>query len=160
VIDLVGNNARLLDHYLVPFILTFICVSLAFAGMLFMIGRVLSARIAGPLYAFEKWLDDLSHGHSRPLHLRKGDEFRHLEELAERLTQRVTETRVFPVAKSSNGESGTSVVANPEPALIARPVLLPDDGTEPGVTYVSAGDEFNEPLEAKATSPTCRQRTD
>jgi signal peptidase II len=95
VIDLVGNNERLLDHYLVPFILTFLCISLVFAGMLFLIGRVLSARIAGPLYAFEKWLDDLSSGKPRPLRLRKGDEFKHLEETAARLAEKVDSSRVF-----------------------------------------------------------------
>lgn len=111
VIDLVGNNERLLDHYLIPFILTFLCISLVFAGMLFLIGRMLSARIAGPLYAFEKWLDDLSNGKPRPLRLCKGDEFKHLEETAARLAEKVEASKVFDgepqaeVKASANGET-------------------------------------------------------
>ena len=46
---------------------------------------MLSHRAAGPLYAFEKFLEDLSMGKVRPLKLRSGDEFQHLEELAEKL---------------------------------------------------------------------------
>lgn len=91
IIDLIGNNQRILDHYLVPFTLTFMVVSFGFTVILFLAGRVLSARIAGPLYAFERFLDDLVAGRPRPLRLRAGDEFRHLEEIAARITQQITQ---------------------------------------------------------------------
>lgn len=94
IIDLVGNNQKLLDHYLIPFVITFIIVSMAFAAVLFLVGRVLSSRIAGPLYAFEKFLDDLVAGRPRPLRLRTGDEFRHLETIAARLSQQVIENQL------------------------------------------------------------------
>ncbi len=87
IIDLIGNNQRLLNHYLIPFALTFAAVSFAFTIVLFMVGRVLSARIAGPVYAFERFLDDLLNGKSRALRLRSGDEFKHLEQLAARLNE-------------------------------------------------------------------------
>jgi signal peptidase II len=86
IIDLVGQNDRLIAHYLNPFIFTYTLVSLVFSGSLFLVGRMLSARIAGPLYAFEKWLGDLVSGKFRPLRLRAGDEFRHLEMTAARLS--------------------------------------------------------------------------
>jgi hypothetical protein len=60
---------------------------------------VLSARIAGPLYAFERFLDDLAIGKSRKLKLRAGDEFKHLEQLADRLNQMLATT---PIAQDSN----------------------------------------------------------
>lgn len=85
IIDLVGNNPHLLNHYLVPFIATYVVITLLFAGILFLAGRSISQRIAGPMYAFEKYLDDLVAGKPRALRLRAGDEFRHLEKLAERL---------------------------------------------------------------------------
>lgn len=85
IIDLVGNNKQVLSHYLVPFIATYVVISLLFAGILFLAGRSISQRIAGPLYAFEKYLDDLVAGKPRALRLRAGDEFKHLEKLAERL---------------------------------------------------------------------------
>lgn len=89
IIDLVGVNQKLLDHYLLPFIFTFMIVSITFTVVLFLVGRVLSSRIAGPLYAFEKFLDDLAAGRPRPLKLRAGDEFKHLESIAARLSQQV-----------------------------------------------------------------------
>ncbi len=97
IIDLVGNNDKLLDHYLIPFVLTFLIVSLGFSSILFLVGRVLSSRIAGPLYAFEKFLDDLAAGRPRPLRLRTGDEFRHLEAIAARLSQQVIERSLIPL---------------------------------------------------------------
>lgn len=87
IIDFGGQNQRILDGYLVPFIISYCAVSLIFVAILFLIGRILSARIAGPLYAFEKFLDDMFDGKKRVLRLRAGDEFRHLEQLAEKLSQ-------------------------------------------------------------------------
>lgn len=92
IIDFGGHNPRVLNNYLVPFILSFCAVSVVFSAALFLIGRVLSARIAGPLYAFEKFLDDLAAGKPRPLRLRAGDEFKHLEQIAARLTQHLVTT--------------------------------------------------------------------
>ncbi|MCB0362355.1 MAG: hypothetical protein KDD35_06520, partial [Bdellovibrionales bacterium] len=42
----------------------------------------LSHRTAGPLYAFERFIEDTLIGRDRILKLRQGDEFPHLEELA------------------------------------------------------------------------------
>jgi signal peptidase II len=112
IIDLVGTNERLLDHYLVPFVISFMCVSLIFGLILFHVGRTLSARMAGPLYAFEKWLDDLSKGKHRTLKLRSGDEFKHLEQTAERIAKQMNDNRLAsageppaheaPIAKASS----------------------------------------------------------
>ena len=95
IIDFAGSNPRLLDNYLTPFLITFGIVSLTFACVLFLVGRILSARIAGPLYAFEKFLDDLVSGKPRALKLRAGDEFKHLEQIAERLTQQLVEKGII-----------------------------------------------------------------
>ncbi len=87
VIDLMGNNTKLLDQFLTPFLMTFSIVSLAFAAFLFMVGKQLSHRIVGPVYAFEKFIDNYIDGHYYKLKLRKGDEFLELEELAEKIAQ-------------------------------------------------------------------------
>lgn len=91
IIELVGQNSRILDQYLIPFVITFILVSFSFAIILFLTGRILSQRIAGPLYAFEKFLEDLSAGKPRKLRLRAKDEFRHLEELGEKILNEMLE---------------------------------------------------------------------
>jgi len=83
--ELVGNNQFLLNKFLIPFVITFGIICTAFCGILFAVGRLISHRIAGPVYAFEKFLLEIMEGKDRPLRLRSGDEFRHLEGLAEKV---------------------------------------------------------------------------
>ncbi len=109
IIDFGGYNPRVLNSYLAPFILSYCAVSLVFAAVLFLIGRILSARIAGPLYAFEKFLDDVAAGKPRALRLRAGDEFKHLETLAARLTAHLA-SHAAEVAAAVNGPD----VPNPD----------------------------------------------
>lgn len=93
IIDFGGSHPQVLSNYLTPFILSFMAVTLAFAAMLFLLGRILSARIAGPLYAFELFVNDLVNGKPRVLRLRAGDDFRNLEQLAARLTEEFQKAR-------------------------------------------------------------------
>lgn len=100
VIDLMGNNKQLLDQFLLPFLITFSSVSLAFTAFLFMVGKQLSHRIVGPIYAFEKFVDSYINGHYYQLRLRKGDEFKELEELAEKIAtelKAVEEVQTIPI---------------------------------------------------------------
>ena len=97
IIDLSGMNFKILNSYLMPFLISFAIVSIAFAVVLFLIGRILSARIAGPLYAFEKFLDDLVAGKPRNLRLRTGDEFKHLEQIAARLVKQMADYKMVPM---------------------------------------------------------------
>lgn len=83
--ELVGNNTYLINKFLGPFVITYIIIFIAFSAILFAIGKYISHRIAGPIYAFEKFLTDLLDGHSRPLKLRAGDEFQELSALSEQL---------------------------------------------------------------------------
>lgn len=89
IIDLVGHQIPIEDKFLIPFIITFGIVCTMFIIFLFFIGLVLSHRAAGPLYAFENFLEDLSKGKIRSLKLRSGDEFTHLEQLADKLGKRL-----------------------------------------------------------------------
>lgn len=119
IIDLVGSNQRLLDHYLIPFTITFIIVSISFSVILFLVGRILSSRIAGPLYAFEKFLDDLVDGRPRVFRLRAGDEFKHLEQLAERIAQQMIEKNLVTVASDPT----------PDPAPAGSGLSTPDESS-------------------------------
>lgn len=82
VIDLIGKNDQLLDQFLTPFLVTFSIASIGFSAFLFMIGKQLSHRIAGPVYAFERFINDYIDGNQKNLKLRKGDEFTQLEDLS------------------------------------------------------------------------------
>lgn len=75
-------------RFLIPFFITFSVVSFGFLLALYIIGRTVSHRMAGPLYAFEKFVEDLLAGKDRGLRLRAGDEFTHLEELSDKLRVR------------------------------------------------------------------------
>lgn len=141
IIDLVGHNSRIIDQYLVPFVLTFLLVSLGFAVILFLTGRVLSQRIAGPLYAFERFLDDLAAGRPRRLRLRTGDEFRHLEELSERITSAILAKypdliidggqpkSVVPQAATAT-TSATATAPNPAPLVASENVTNAEADTD------------------------------
>ncbi|MBX3021131.1 MAG: signal peptidase II [Bdellovibrionales bacterium] len=84
--DLVVGPAKMMERrFLVPFIYTYLTISVGFMLTLFVLGRILSHRTAGPIYAFEHWLRDMMKGKDRPFRVRKGDEFKELEELAESL---------------------------------------------------------------------------
>jgi signal peptidase II len=86
--DLAPGTAQAMeDRFLVPFMETFSIVVTGFMFLLFIIGKILSHRIAGPLYAFELFLEDLLSGRDRKLKIRAGDDFRHLEELGEKVRQ-------------------------------------------------------------------------
>lgn len=85
--DLVVGPARMMeDRFLIPFLQTYAVITIGFMFTLFVLGRILSHRMAGPIYAFEVYIRDLLEGKERKLRLRKGDEFRaKLEDLAEKL---------------------------------------------------------------------------
>jgi len=89
IVELVGHQSVIESRFLIPFLVTFGIVVLTFVIFLFFIGLVLSHRIAGPLYAFEKFLEDLSKGKVRDLRLRTGDNFKHLESLADELGKKL-----------------------------------------------------------------------
>lgn len=93
IIDFGGSHPQVLANYLTPFIISYLAVTLAFAAMLILLGRILSARIAGPIYAFELFMNDLVGGKPRALRLRTGDEFKQLEALATRITEELLKAR-------------------------------------------------------------------
>ncbi|MBY0416262.1 MAG: signal peptidase II, partial [Bdellovibrionales bacterium] len=77
------------DKVLLSFIITYSAISLVFCSCLFIFGKFISHRIAGPLYAFERFLDDLLDGKHSELKLRTGDEFKHLEEVSIKLQEKL-----------------------------------------------------------------------
>lgn len=98
--DLVIGPSRLVEkRFLVPFLEIYALISVGFVIVLFLIGRLLSHRTAGPLYAFQLFLEDVLNGKDRSLRLRAGDEFKHLEELAEKVRLQLREN-FTPVPES------------------------------------------------------------
>ncbi len=115
VIDLMGNNTDLLDQFLTPFLVTFATVSFSFTAFLFMVGKQLSHRIVGPVYAFEKFVDNYIDGNYYKLKLRKGDEFPELEELAEKIArelQTINDSHLVPILPEGDTNQEISKASN------------------------------------------------
>jgi signal peptidase II len=101
------------NRYLNPFFITFGVISIGFMLLLLLIGRVVSHRTAGPLYAFEKFLDDILGGRDREFQLRDGDDFKHLEELAQKI--RATFISIGLVKRDNPAELPRGEVVTPIP---------------------------------------------
>lgn len=72
-------------HLMLTYFMTYAMITLLFCTMSFLAGIVISHKSAGPLYAFRLYVDDLIEGRDRKLTFREGDNFKDLEEVAERL---------------------------------------------------------------------------
>jgi signal peptidase II len=91
--ELVVGPARITeDRFLIPFLQVYSVITLGFIVSLFALGRILSHRTAGPIYAFENYLRDLIKGKDRKFKLRKGDDFRHLEDVADQVRPMIKES--------------------------------------------------------------------
>jgi signal peptidase II len=101
MIDLIGQNQFVLDKFLEPFAITFALLTLGFSVALFSIGKVISHKIAGPLYAFEKYLNDLMGGSNRQFKLRTKDEFKHLELLGEKIKQHLIHHKALQASENA-----------------------------------------------------------
>jgi signal peptidase II len=93
--DLTVNGGANAEKYLVPFVVVLVILSAMFSFSLFLIGRHLSHRSVGPIYGFKRYISDLKKGASYQFKLRKNDEFKDLEAIAETFRQDLTELKDF-----------------------------------------------------------------
>lgn len=89
------------QEYTNAFLFSFLILVLAFSISLFAIAKFISHRIAGPVYAFERFLDAALDGRGleeekKALRLRAGDDFKHLEALAEKIKIKLIEMQKLP----------------------------------------------------------------
>lgn len=88
--EIVGTNQELLNKYLTTFVFSFFALFAVFSMTLFAISKRISHQIAGPVFAFERFLTDVldekNYKNSNlKLKLRAGDDFKHLEVVAENI---------------------------------------------------------------------------
>lgn len=128
ILQLVGQNETVLDRFLIPFAITFSLVCIGVAVALFTVGKILSHQIAGPIYAFEKFIDEMIaaktgvHG-LRKFKLRSKDEFKNLEDLA---------LRIRAIIEESNPPALPSQVVEGEPPV--APVIALKAASGDGTT--------------------------
>ncbi len=92
--EILGQNPGAVNQYTDAFLFSFLILVLAFSVTLFMIAKIISHRIAGPVYAFERFLNEVLEGKGltksgQALKLRAGDDFIHLEKLAEQVREKI-----------------------------------------------------------------------
>ena len=93
ITDLIMNGTTNSARYLTPFLAILILLSLVFSITLFLIGRHLSHRSAGPVFGFKRYVKDLKEGKVYDFKLRTNDEFKQLEELADEYKSLVQELK-------------------------------------------------------------------
>lgn len=93
ILELVGPNQIVLDRFLEPFIITFTSIIAASCLGLFTVGKLVSHRAAGPVYAFGKYIEDLLKDKPRTFKLRAKDDFKELEVLAQQLNHYILEQK-------------------------------------------------------------------
>ncbi|MFZ3228616.1 MAG: signal peptidase II [Pseudobdellovibrio sp.] len=113
-----GKNPLLITKFAEPFLYSFLALAITFSIVLFSIGKMISHRIAGPLYAFERFLNEVLDGkgltkQGAALTLRAGDDFKHLEKLADQIRIKLlkinSEKKVETVEyDEGDGEGGKS----------------------------------------------------
>jgi signal peptidase II len=77
-----GNHSM---SQVVGYAISFIAISIIFNCLTFFAGIILSNKSAGPLYAFEKYVEALLSGEMKELKLREGDNYQHLVKVANSL---------------------------------------------------------------------------
>lgn len=73
------------NHLMLTFFFTYLMITLLLCTMAFLAGIIVGHKNVGPLYAFEVYINDLIQGNDRKLTLRDGDNYRHLESVADKL---------------------------------------------------------------------------
>jgi signal peptidase II len=84
-----GDIGLLIRHFFIGYI----SLSSAFCLCVFILSLYLSHRIAGPLFAFELYVEELLHGGKRRFRLREGDQSKHLVKIADELHQHFHDTK-------------------------------------------------------------------
>lgn len=126
----IGSPIEVENRFLRPFFITYTVIALGFLLMLFIIGRILSHRTAGPLYAFEKFLKELLDGKDRELRLRTGDEFQHLEELSIKLREKFAQIRSPKTLVKEEMESTAKTIPRDIEPIESTQEISPTDNTE------------------------------
>ncbi|MES3039454.1 MAG: signal peptidase II [Bdellovibrionota bacterium] len=85
--DILGAQSLVLNRFLLPFMITYGMICLVFCLITFAVGKIISHRIAGPIFSFEKHLRSILSDplYDREFKLRAGDELKHLESVAAEL---------------------------------------------------------------------------
>jgi signal peptidase II len=69
----------------IAFIAGYVAITSIYGLISFYVGLLISHRSIGAVYAFERFIEDILQGRNRKFKLRKADNFKHLEDIAEKI---------------------------------------------------------------------------
>ena len=111
ILDFMRNGTVSPSKYLTPFLTILVLLSIMFSVTLFLVGRFLSHRSAGPIYGFKRYIKDLKAGKTYEFKLRNYDEFKQLEDIAAEF--KVLHEKVNALeSKNVEGENKADVIAS------------------------------------------------
>ncbi len=84
-VTLQSFNIDVASATLSTFAIVYLMLTIIFFILVFICGVIISHKTAGPLYAFEMYVEDLLNGEDKKLNLRDGDNYKHFEKVANRL---------------------------------------------------------------------------
>lgn len=95
IIEIAGDNPILIARFATPFLVTFIIIAFSICLILFLFGKIISHKIAGPIYAFEKYLNEaidskVKNSELRDFKLRSDDDFKELEDFARLIKENIS----------------------------------------------------------------------
>ncbi|MFN8790793.1 MAG: signal peptidase II [Bdellovibrionales bacterium] len=103
--ELTGADYLRVQKFLRPFILLILGLGFGFSFLLYILGRLFSHRIVGPIYAFERFLRGCLSGARPQFKVRKNDEFKHLEPLAVEIREKFDSLNPpSPLLKDAEGK--------------------------------------------------------
>lgn len=88
--ELTAANQQIVQKFVRPFVMLILGLGFGFSFLIYILGGIFSHRIAGPIYAFERFLRETLKGNKVSFRVRKNDEFRHLEPLALEISEKFT----------------------------------------------------------------------
>jgi len=111
--ELTAANNQIVQKFVRPFAILILALGFGFSLLIYILGGLFSHRIAGPIYAFERFLRETMKGQKSSFRVRQSDEFKHLEPLAIEISEKfssLTESALL----QTNAEDKTAFLSNPE----------------------------------------------
>jgi signal peptidase II len=112
--ELTAANNQIVQKFARPFVLLIIGLGFGFSFLIYILGGVFSHRIAGPIYAFERFLRDTIKGRNAHFRVRQSDEFKHLESLAVEISEKFNSLSAAAAQPQVNAEDKTASSADPK----------------------------------------------
>lgn len=107
LLEVALKDEQYIAKFLGAFTTAYFLVVLVISIFLILISRYFSHKIAGPVYAFIRFLRETLNGERRKLKLRPGDEFLELEGISAELLERFEAVTPVEGSASTNQQSKT-----------------------------------------------------